>query len=85
MFLTMVCTMLPAIQFAGMINPVSSLEGGAALIGRIYPASHFLTISRGVFSKALSFGDLSASFFPLFLSAPFILWVAIFLLKKQER
>jgi ribosome-dependent ATPase len=41
MFVTMIGTMIPAIQFAGMLNPVSSLEGVGAFIGRIYPASHF--------------------------------------------
>jgi ribosome-dependent ATPase len=83
-FVTMIGTMIPAIQFAGMMNPVSSLEGFGALIGRIYPASHFLTISRGVFSKALGFSDLHASFWPLLLSVPVILGLSIMLLKKQE-
>jgi ribosome-dependent ATPase len=44
---------MPAIQFAGLINPVSSLEGSGKFIGEIYPATHMITISRGVFSKAL--------------------------------
>jgi ribosome-dependent ATPase len=76
--------MIPAIQFAGMIDPVSSLEGVGAIIGRIYPATHFLTISRGVFSKALGFSGLQASFWPLLLSVPLILGLSIVLLKKQE-
>lgn len=83
-FVTMIGTMIPAIQFAGMLNPVSSLEGFGAFIGRIYPASHFLIISRGVFSKALGFTDLHASFWPLLLSVPVILGLSIMLLKKQE-
>jgi len=84
LFLTMIGTMIPAIQFAGMLNPVSSLEGFGAFIGRIYPASHFLTISRGVFNKALGFADLQASFWPLLVSVPVILGLSIMLLKKQE-
>ena len=51
-------TILPAVQFSGMIDPVSSLEGAGALIGKIYPTTHFLTIARGTFSKALGFADL---------------------------
>jgi ribosome-dependent ATPase len=43
------------------------------------------TISRGVFSKALGFEDLGASFWPLLLAAPAITGAAILLLKKQER
>ena len=84
MFVTMIGTMIPAIQFAGMLNPVSSLEGFGAVIGRIYPASHMLTISRGVFNKALSFSGLHASFWPLLLAVPVILGLSIALLKKQE-
>jgi ribosome-dependent ATPase len=84
MFVTIIGTMIPTIQFAGMINPVSSLEGFGAFIGRIYPASHFLTISRGVFSKGLGFSGLQAEFWPLLVAVPVILVVAILLLKKQE-
>lgn len=84
LFVTMIGTIIPAVQFAGMLNPVSSLEGFGAFIGRIYPASYFLTISRGVFSKALGFSGLQASFWPLLLAAPVILGLSILLLKKQE-
>lgn len=83
MFVTIIGTIIPAVQFAGMLNPVSSLEGVGAVIGRIYPASHFLTICRGVFSKALGFSSLHASFWPLLLAVPVILGLSIVLLKKQ--
>ena len=85
MFIAMVGTILPATQFSGLIDPVSSLEGAGRLIGQIYPATHFVTISRGVFSKALGFGDVTAAFWPMLLSVPVILGVAIALLKKQEK
>ena len=84
MFVAMIGTMIPAIQFAGMLNPVSSLEGLGYVIGRVYPASHFLTISRGVFNKALGFSALHDSFWPLALAVPVILTLSIVLLKKQE-
>ncbi len=84
LFVTLLGTMIPAVQFAGMLNPVSSLEGAAAWIGRVYPASHFLTISRGVFSKALGWPQLASSFWPLALSVPVILTLSIVLLRKQE-
>ena len=83
-FFTMVGTILPANQFAGLINPVSSLEGVGRVIGDIYPASHMFTISRGVFSKALGFSDLQAQFWPLMAAVPVIIGLAIVLLKKQE-
>src|SRR5690606_10096068 len=50
---TSIGTLLPAIQFSGMLDPVSSLEGAGAVLGQIYPTTHFLTISRGTFAKAL--------------------------------
>jgi ribosome-dependent ATPase len=84
LFATMFGTMIPTVQFAGLINPVSSLEGVGAIIGRMYPASHFLLISRGVFNKSLGFVSLSASFWPMLLAVPVILGVSVLLLKKQE-
>ena len=85
MFFAMIGTLIPAMQYGGLTDPVSSLQGVGRAIGEIYPASHILTISRGVFSKALGFSDLSASFWPLLLAVPVILGSAIWLLKKQER
>jgi ribosome-dependent ATPase len=84
-FATSIATMIPTSRFSGMIDPVPSLEGGARLIGEIFPASHFLTISRGTFSKALGFADLGSSLLPLALAIPVILGLSIALLKKQER
>jgi ribosome-dependent ATPase len=37
-----------------------------------------------VFSKALQFQDLSASFWPLAVAGPVIVGLAVLLLKKQE-
>ncbi|XVJ60045.1 MAG: ribosome-associated ATPase/putative transporter RbbA [Tepidisphaera sp.] len=84
MFLTFIGTMVPAVQFAGIINPVSSLEGVGALIGGSYPASHFLTISRGVLNKGLGFSSLQSSFLPLAAGMVVVVSLAIALLKKQE-
>ena len=67
-----VLTMLPAQKFSGMLDPVSSLEGGAALISDVYPMAHFLTISRGAFSKALGITDLPHPSW-LVLTAPILL------------
>jgi ribosome-dependent ATPase len=63
---------------------VSSLEGFGALIGQIYPTSHFLIISRGVFSKALGFSELYGYFIPLLITIPVLLALCTSLLKKQE-
>ena len=84
MFVAMVGTMIPAVQYAGLINPVSSLEGVARWLGEIYPASHMVTVSRGVFNKALYWDDLAASLWPLAIAGPVIMLTAVVLLRKQE-
>ncbi|BBV67812.1 TPA: ribosome-associated ATPase/putative transporter RbbA [Kluyvera ascorbata] len=83
-FGTAIITLIPATQFSGMIDPVASLEGPGRWIGQIYPTSHFLTIARGTFSKALGLGDLWASFIPLLIAVPLVLGLSVWLLKKQE-
>ncbi len=85
MFIAMIGTIIPATQFSGLTDPVSSLEGGGRIIGEIYPATHMITISRGVFSKALDLADLWSSFWPMLLAVPVITGIAIALLKKQEK
>ncbi len=85
LFGTALLTMLPAVTFSGLINPVTSLEGSARVIGEMYPTTHFITIARGTFSKALGFEDLQESFVPLLISVPVLLALAAALLRKQER
>ena len=84
-FATSIATIIPSNRFSGMIDPVSSLEGGARFVGEVFPATHFVTICRGVFSKALGFADLSPYLLPLALAIPVILGLSVLLLKKQER
>lgn len=84
MFLVMLGTLIPVMQFAGIINPVSSLEGFGRWFGDIYPATHMVNISRGVFNKALGFEDLHQSLWVILLSVPIIMCAAILALKKQE-
>jgi ribosome-dependent ATPase len=83
-FVAMIGTMLPSIRFAGLLYPISSLEGAGRAIGEIFPASYFLTISRGVFNKALGFQELRTAFLPMLLAAVVILGASIAFLKKQE-
>jgi ribosome-dependent ATPase len=83
-FGTAIVTLIPAIQFSGLIYPVASLEGFGALVGQIYPTSHFLIISRGVFSKALGFTELYSYFIALLITIPVLLALCTSLLKKQE-
>jgi len=85
LFFTMIASIVPAVQFAGMLNPVSSLEGAGRIVGEIYPTTYMLIITRGVFSKALDFSDLQASFWPLLAAIPVVLVTTVLLLKKQDK
>ena len=82
-FGTALITLLPASQYSGITDPVSSLQGFGAFIGRIYPTTYFVTISRGTFSKALDFADLTGAFLPLLITIPILLGLGIVLLRKQ--
>ena len=84
-FATVLVTMIPAAQYSGMIDPVSSLQGAGAFIGQIYPATYFMTISRGVFSKALGFADLWDAFVPLLVAIPVLIGLSAAFLRKQAR
>lgn len=76
--------MIPAVDFAGLIYPVSSLEGAGRVIGAVYPATYFITVSRGVFNKALTLFDLKDAFLPMLTADVVILALSIAFLKKQE-
>jgi ribosome-dependent ATPase len=84
-FGTAILSILPAVSFSGMIDPVASLEGFGRVVGEIYPTTHFLTIVRGTFSKALGFSNLHAAFAALVIAVPVLLLVTAVLLRKQER
>ena len=84
-FGTTIVTLLPAIQFSGLIHPTSAMEGFGAFIGQLYPTTHFLIISRGVFSKALGLAELYPYFIPMLLAIPLLTLLSIAGLRKQEK
>jgi ribosome-dependent ATPase len=83
LFGTVLITLIPAIQYSGLIDPVSSLQGTGKMIGLVYPTSYFVTISRGTFSKALGFATLHPDLLALALMIPVLLATGALLLKKQ--
>jgi ribosome-dependent ATPase len=48
LFGTVLITLIPAIQYSGLIDPVSSLQGAGKMIGLVYPTSHFVTMALAV-------------------------------------
>ena len=85
LFGTAILTMLPTAQFSGLTTPVGSLEGGAYWIGQFFPATYFLILSRGVFTKALGFADLMGPLISLALFIPALTFLAWLFLPKQEK
>lgn len=82
---TAILTLLPTINFSGLKDPVSSLEGVGAMIGTIFPVTYFINISRGIFSKAVDFVGLYHDLFALVIAIVVITIGSMLLLQKQER
>ena len=85
LFGTAILTAVPTVQFSGLLQPVSSLQGGAQVIGTLFPATYFMKISVGTFTKALGFVDLLPQFGALALFFPILLVAAVLLLRGQDR
>jgi ribosome-dependent ATPase len=82
-FATAILSIVPAVNFSGMLAPVSSLSGGARVIGLSFPSSWYQQVSVGVFAKALGFADLWPDIGALALIALVFLGVALVFLRKQ--
>jgi len=85
LFGTAIVTMLPTIQFSGLIHPVHSLEGMAGIAGTLFPTTYFIIVSRGSFAKALGFDDLGFYFLALAAFIPVITLLSVVFLKKQGK
>ncbi|NIA67860.1 ribosome-associated ATPase/putative transporter RbbA [Pelagibius litoralis] len=85
LFATAIATTVPAVMFSGMMQPVASLDGSAAVIGQGFPTGYFMTISVGTFTKALGFADLYRDFLALAAFIPILTILSMLLLNKQER
>jgi ribosome-dependent ATPase len=82
---TAVVTTLPAVQFSGMVQPVSSLSGAAAVMGYGFPMTYFLRVAIGTFTKGLGFAELGPSLLTLAAFIPVLTLLSLLLLRKQER
>jgi ribosome-dependent ATPase len=83
-FVTTVVTMLPTIQFSGLLQPVSTQEGSARVIGLLWPTTYYMHTSVGVYTKGLLFADLATDLLALAVFGPVLVLLTCGLLKKQE-
>ena len=84
LFAAAVLSLMPTINFSGMLTPVSSLSAGGRLMGYGFPSAHFQKISIGAFTKALGFGELWIHYLALAGFTVGFLLLALVLLKTQE-
>jgi ribosome-dependent ATPase len=83
-FATTVLSIIPVVNFSGLLVPVSSLTGAGRLIGLLFPAAWFEPISVGAFTKGLGFSDLWSYSLVLAVFATVYLIAAHTFLRKQE-
>ena len=84
-FATAIITMIPAQTYSGFIYPLSTMEGGALIIGKTFPSSWYYTVSVGSFTKGLHTADLLHEYAAIAAFAATSLILACLLLKKQEK
>ena len=84
-FATAIITMIPAQTYSGFLYPLSTMEGGALIIGKTFPSSWYYTVSVGSFTKGLHTADLLHEYAAIAAFAAASLILACVLLKKQEK
>ncbi|MBR7001111.1 MAG: ABC transporter ATP-binding protein/permease, partial [Neisseriaceae bacterium] len=85
LFAAGILVMIPSVNFSGMIYPVATLEGAAAVIAKIFPASWFQIISIGTFTKGVGFSVLWKMYAVLALQLLLLMSLSVKLLKKWEK
>ena len=84
-FICSLGTMIPTVNFSGLMYPVSTMIGSAYAMGVGFPASWFQRVSIGGFTKGLGFSDLLLEYMMLAFFGLVYVALACGLLKKQEK
>lgn len=84
-FATAIASVVPTIQFSGLLQPVSTLEGGAQFIGSLWPSSYFLHLNVGAFTKGLGWDSLAPDILALACFGPVLTLIAALCLRAQEK
>ncbi|MBB5049155.1 ribosome-dependent ATPase [Rhodopseudomonas rhenobacensis] len=83
-FVVAVVSIIPAVNFSGLLVPVSSLSQLGRIFGLAFPCGWFQEISIGAFTKGLSLATLAPNLAVLFGFGVAYLACAILALRKQE-
>ncbi len=84
-FITAIITLVPTIQFSGLLQPVSTLAGRAKLVGELWPTSFYMHASKGAFTKGLGPDLLLQDALFLTCWIPVLWAVSVMALRKQEK
>jgi ribosome-dependent ATPase len=84
-FVTAILTIVPTIQFSGLLQPVSTLKGSAAFVGSIWPASYYMHASLGAYTKGLGASLLAKDILFMLVCIPVLLAISFLGLRKQEK
>ena len=84
-FATALLSIIPAVNFSGLIVPISSLSGSARLIGLSLPPAWYQPVTAGTFTKGLGFADLAGHLLPLSLFIPALTLISLMLVRPQEK
>lgn len=84
-FATTIVSIIPTVQFSGLMQPVSTLEPGAQVVGSLWHASHFLHLNVGAFTKGLGWDALLPDILALACFGPVLTLIAAASLRAQER
>jgi ribosome-dependent ATPase len=84
-FVTAILTIQPTMQFAGLLQPVSTLEGGARIIGSIWPTTYYMHSSVGAYTKGLGAALMVPDLVFLACAIPILWIISIIGLNKQEK
>jgi ribosome-dependent ATPase len=83
-FITAILTMVPTTQFSGLLQPVSTLEGSARIVGAAWPTTYYMLASVGAFTKGLGFERLARDALALAAFIPVLTLATVALLRRQE-
>jgi ribosome-dependent ATPase len=84
-FATAILAIIPAVNFSGLLTPVSSLTGGARLVGLGFPSAWYQPVSVGSFAKGLGFEALWPNIIVLVLFGAGFLAASALALRKRAK
>ncbi|WP_144291652.1 ribosome-associated ATPase/putative transporter RbbA [Rhodoligotrophos appendicifer] len=83
-FATAIIAIIPAVNFSGLLVPVSSLTGAGRVIGLGFPSAWYQPVTVGVFTKGLGFEALWLDILVLALFAIGFIAASALALRKQR-